>query len=448
MKRHLTLLAAVAMTILCVSCNKDDTQSDPYITITTPTGENPNSITIEATAYSQDFTISSNASWRIEKQPSTADWLTVSPLEGNGDATIKVSAPANEQTSRLQAMLTFYSGNTKLHSLTIVQNPAASYLNVEPIKPDSIPAEGGDITLNVSTNAGSWDAEITGDNSAWLTEKERTETTITFTADVNATPDQLSANVKFTAPSDDPDFEKVITITQNGLIADLLDIQFLEDGTATDVSPMNKNVETLEGPYFSTAYLESYKKYVGRFAPTELATSLSDSYLKIDYAGDEAYKSALADGHTMEMLIMLNSDLKIGSEIKMFSSMQGGGTGFLLKKETNEFTFLPYVGGGWKWCTSGIVPEKGVYYHVVGVWNKDAGKAYIYINGELKGEIEASGDLSFPNTEACHWFCVGGDPGSATNAECCWIGDIGIARIYDKVLTDAQVAALYDRINE
>lgn len=635
MKRHLTLLAAVAMTILCVSCDKDDTQSDPYITITTPTGENPNSITIEATAYSQDFTISSNASWRIEKQPSTADWLTVSPLEGNGDATIKVSAPANEQTSRLQAMLTFYSGNTKLHSLTIVQNPAASYLNVEPIKPDSIPAEGGDITLNVSTNAGSWDAEITGensawltekertettitftaakststsesvakvvfsltsdpnitqeidivqkaqnepflaidpaepqnipmgggdivlnintnitdwdaaitgensawltekertetsitftaaanpetieqvatvtftskeypeieenvtikqnakeeiymdltpeeepytiaieggdiklvigtnatawdaeitgDNSAWLTEKERTETTITFTADVNATPDQLSANVKFTAPSDDPDFEKVITITQNGLIADLLDIQFLEDGTATDVSPMNKNVETLEGPYFSTAYLESYKKYVGRFAPTELATSLSDSYLKIDYAGDEAYKSALADGHTMEMLIMLNSDLKIGSEIKMFSSMQGGGTGFLLKKETNEFTFLPYVGGGWKWCTSGIVPEKGVYYHVVGVWNKDAGKAYIYINGELKGEIEASGDLSFPNTDACHWFCVGGDPGSATNAECCWIGDIGIARIYDKALTDAQVAALYDRINE
>lgn len=141
MKRHLTLLAAVAMTILCVSCDKDDTQSDPYITITTPTGENPNSITIEATAYSQDFTISSNASWRIEKQPSTADWLTVSPLEGNGDATIKVSAPANEQTSRLQAMLTFYSGNTKLHSLTIVQNPAASYLNVEPIKPDSIPAK-------------------------------------------------------------------------------------------------------------------------------------------------------------------------------------------------------------------------------------------------------------------------------------------------------------------
>ena len=539
MNRHLTLLTAVVMTILCVSCNKDDTKSDPFITITTPAGKNPTSITIEATAYSQDFTISSNASWRIDK-PATANWLTVSPLEGTGDATIKVSAAANEQTSRLQAMLTFYSGDTKLHTLTIIQNPAAAYLNVDPAQPDTIPADGGDVVLTVSTNAGAWDAEITGENSGWLTEKERTETSITFTAaanpdeveqtatvtftskeypeieesvtikqnakeaiymdltpeapyeismeggnlklvvgtnasgwdavisgdnstwlsekertetsitftaDANLTPDLHEATVTFTTPADDPDFEQVITISQNGLIADLLDVQFLEDGTGIDISPMQRAVETFKGPNFSTVYLESYKRYAGRFAPAELSTSISDGFLKIDYKGDETYKSALADGHTMEMLIMLNSDLKIGSEVKMFSSMQGGGTGFLLRKETNEFTFLPNI-GGWKWCYSGVVPQKGVYYHVVGVWNKDAGKAYIYIDGELKGEADASGDFSFPSTDACHWFCIGGDPSSETGTENCWIGDIGIARIYDKALSDKQVAALYDRINE
>ena len=632
MNRHLTLLTAVVMTILCVSCNKDDTKSDPFITITTPAGKNPTSITIEATAYSQDFTISSNASWRIDK-PATANWLTVSPLEGTGDATIKVSAAANEQTSRLQAMLTFYSGDTKLHTLTIIQNPAAAYLNVDPAQPDTIPADGGDVVLTVSTNAGAWDAEITGENSGWLTEKERTETSITFTAakstsstestakvtfsltsdpnvtqeveivqqaqnaaflviepetpanipmgggdltlnintnitdwdaaisgensgwltekertetsitftaaanpdeveqtatvtftskeypeieesvtikqnakeaiymdltpeapyeismeggnlklvvgtnasgwdavisgdnstwlsekertetsitftaDANLTPDLHEATVTFTTPADDPDFEQVITISQNGLIADLLDVQFLEDGTGIDISPMQRAVETFKGPNFSTVYLESYKRYAGRFAPAELSTSISDGFLKIDYKGDETYKSALADGHTMEMLIMLNSDLKIGSEVKMFSSMQGGGTGFLLSKETNEFTFLPNI-GGWKWCYSGVVPQKGVYYHVVGVWNKDAGKAYIYIDGELKGEADASGDFSFPSTDACHWFCIGGDPSSETGTENCWIGDIGIARIYDKALSDKQVAALYDRINE
>ncbi len=541
MNRHLTLLAAVAMSLFSISCDKDDTQSDPFISITTPSGVNPTSITIEATAYSQDFTINSNAAWRIEKQPATANWLTISPSEGSGDATIKVSALANEQATRIQAMLIFYSGDTKLNALTIIQNPANAYLNVDPAQPDTIPADGGDLVLNVSTNAGTWDAQITGENSEWLTEKERTETSITFTAaanpnnaeqtatitftskehpdfeetvtikqnakeaiymdltpeeepyvitidggdlrlivgtnatswdavisgensewltekertetsitftaDANLTPDQLSATITFTTTEDDPDFEKVITINQEGLIADLLDIQFQEDGTAIDISPMHRNVETFEGPNFSTVYLDSYKRYAGRFSPAELATSISNGFLKVDYKGDEAYKNAIADGHSMEMLIMLNSDLKIGSEVKMFSSMQSGGTGFLLSKETNEFTFLPNI-GGWKWCYSGVVPQKGVYYHVVGVWNKDAGKAYIYINGELKGETDASGDFSFPATDTCHWFCIGGDPSSETGTENCWIGDIGIARIYDKPLSDKQVAALYDMINE
>ena len=540
MNRHLTLLAAVAMSLFSISCDKDDTQSDPFISITTPSGVNPTSITIEATAYSQDFTINSNAAWRIEKQPATANWLTISPSEGSGDATIKVSALANEQATRIQAMLIFYSGDIKLNALTIIQNPANAYLNVDPAQPDTIPADGGDLVLNVSTNAGTWDAQITGENSEWLTEKERTETSITFTAaksssptdltakvvfslasnpnltqevevvqeaqnaafliidpttpanipmgggditlnintnisdwdaaisgensewltekertetsitftaDANLTPDQLSATITFTTTEDDPDFEKVITINQEGLIADLLDIQFQEDGTAIDISPMHRNVETFEGPNFSTVYLDSYKRYAGRFSPAELATSISNGFLKVDYKGDEAYKNAIADGHSMEMLIMLNSDLKIGSEVKMFSSMQSGGTGFLLSKETNEFTFLPNI-GGWKWCYSGVVPQKGVYYHVVGVWNKDAGKAYIYINGELKGETDASGDFSFPATDTCHWFCIGGDPSSETGTENCWIGDIGIARIYDKPLSDKQVAALYDMINE
>ena len=447
MNRPLTLLAAVAMSLFSISCDKDDTQSDPFISITTPSGVNPTSITIEATAYSQDFTINSNAAWRIEKQPATANWLTISPSEGSGDATIKVSALANEQATRIQAMLIFYSGDTKLNALTIIQNPANAYLNVDPAQPDTIPADGGDLVLNVSTNAGTWDAQITGENSEWLTEKERTETSITFTADANLTPDQLSATITFTTTEDDPDFEKVITINQEGLIADLLDIQFQEDGTAIDISPMHRNVETFEGPNFSTVYLDSYKRYAGRFSPAELATSISNGFLKVDYKGDEAYKNAIADGHSMEMLIMLNSDLKIGSEVKMFSSMQSGGTGFLLSKETNEFTFLPNI-GGWKWCYSGVVPQKGVYYHVVGVWNKDAGKAYIYINGELKGEADASGDFSFPATDTCHWFCIGGDPSSETGTENCWIGDIGIARIYDKPLSDKQVAALYDMINE
>ena len=45
---------------------------------------------------------------------------------------------------------------------------------------------------------------------------------------------------------------------------------------------------------------------------------------------------------------------------------------------------------------------------MVGVWNKEAGKAYIYINGKLAGEASAEGDLKFPAT-AAQWFGIGGD---------------------------------------
>ena len=43
------------------------------------------------------------------------------------------------------------------------------------------------------------------------------------------------------------------------------------------------------------------------------------------------------------------------------------------KNNTNEWTFLPNVstngGSSWKWATSGVVPAKKAYYHLVGVWD-------------------------------------------------------------------------------
>ena len=59
----------------------------------------------------------------------------------------------------------------------------------------------------------------------------------------------------------------------------------------------------------------------------------------------------MADGHTLEALFMYDSEPQTGTEIKMFSSMQAGGTGFLLAKEKGEITFLPNLTSG------GIVVE-------------------------------------------------------------------------------------------
>ena len=226
---------------------------------------------------------------------------------------------------------------------------------------------------------------------------------------------------------------------QDAPVADLLDVEFNIDGTAIDVSPMNNTVEFIgEGP--TIAYNAAFGRNVATFYTSWSAKPAG--YYKINFENNQAFRDALADGHSLEILVMPNYEGALADvECKPFSAMQAGGTGFLICKTgngngKNSFTFLPNVtttgASTWRWTTSGVTPLAGFYYHVIGVWNKEEGKAYIYVNGELKNAIDAPGDLRFAN-EGCNWFCVGGDA-SGSGAEAGWTGDIILARVYDKPL--------------
>ncbi|MDR2627657.1 MAG: hypothetical protein LBC40_06460, partial [Dysgonamonadaceae bacterium] len=94
--------------------------------------------------------------------------------------------------------------------------------------------------------------------------------------------------------------------------ADLLDVKFNEDGTATDLSG-TLTVEKVGNPtvYFN----ETFNRYVAKFLPTlpGSATSTSNAfggrsttaYYKADYSGDGDFQNKLADGHSLEVLCML-----------------------------------------------------------------------------------------------------------------------------------------------
>lgn len=231
--------------------------------------------------------------------------------------------------------------------------------------------------------------------------------------------------------------------------ADILDVKFNPDGTAEDISPMKNTIEAYGNPqvFFSSRY----GRYEVRFGDNSWAGKAS-RYYKISYADNDAFQNALADGHTMETVIRCSYTGSIqDGEAKFFSSHQSGGTGLMISKisgaRENELTFLPYVGGSWRWATSGIVPESDVYYHIVGVWNKTEEKAYIYVNGELKNTVAASGDFKFPATN-CYYFAIGGDPSNATTVNQAWNGDVVLSRIYDKALTKNQVTSLWNRLEE
>ncbi len=229
--------------------------------------------------------------------------------------------------------------------------------------------------------------------------------------------------------------------------ADILDVVFQEDGTAYDASPMGNKVEVIGKGMMTTYYNENYKRIVPKLSNPWGGDGTI--YYKVDYENNQAFRDALANGHTLEILVM--ADYSVGSlpdaEYKPFTSHEGGGTGLMIARKeksangTNDFTFLPYTGGSYRWANSGVHPEPGAYYHVVGVYNKEVEKAYIYVDGELKGTADAPGDFKFPS-EGSTWFGIGADPHGA-NGNTAWNGEVVIARIYDAPLTAEQIAALY-----
>ena len=227
----------------------------------------------------------------------------------------------------------------------------------------------------------------------------------------------------------------------------MVDFVFEDDGTAKDASPNSYWIDTKEGVNMLTYYNASAGRNVVKFF-SSLGGTLTDGFYKFDYNSSKPFVEGLSDGHSMEVIFMLGEEPGSVGEIKMFSSMEQGGTGFLITDQSRGrvITFLPNTtdeaGKNWRWCTSGIVPEVGRYYHVVGVWDKQAGKARVYVDGELCNTVAAAGSFNLPNGAASRWFCVGGDP-SGASCQSAWNGDVVLARVYDAVLDDASAAELW-----
>ena len=225
-------------------------------------------------------------------------------------------------------------------------------------------------------------------------------------------------------------------------MADLFDIIFSPDGTAFDASSNALDVQTFDAPSMCTVYDARLGRWVAQFNHSGVLT-LNSGYYRADY--DDNTVNALAEGHTLECLCCMDIETEGNTEYKMFSTMQSGGTGFLVSKSNAEtpmqLTFLPHVGGAYVWAGSEVMPVPGRYYHIVGVFDKEHEIASVYINGELVGEYDAIGDFKAA-TSASRWFCVGGDS-SATTAQNGWKGCVAIARAYSSVLTEDQVKSLY-----
>ena len=222
----------------------------------------------------------------------------------------------------------------------------------------------------------------------------------------------------------------------------VMDIRFNADGSVTDAGTLHQNVQKYGN--IPVYYDSTLGTYVATFRNTPGAEAAA--YCKVDYTNNSAFRNVLSGSHTFETVMRLRTGTSMPEEeLKWFSTHQSGGSGFLIAKSNHghHIIFLPHVGGEWRWTDSNIVPAHNQFYHIVGVWDKSAGKARIYVNGLYKGEVDAAGDFKFPNDGAT-WMGIGADSKHNGVGELGGDFDIAVARVYNSALGFTQIQALYN----
>lgn len=243
-------------------------------------------------------------------------------------------------------------------------------------------------------------------------------------------------------------------------VADMLDVVFMADGTAKDISPRRMKVQTFADSKLLNTYFDYLQGvHVASFDHAErfvnnISGTHSTGYYKVDFANDADFKNRLADGHSWETLVMMDAEAPVvSSDSKWFCAQQSGGAGFAVNKKVNghDFSFSVRLttsssSGKWVTCRSGVTPKRGQWYHVVGVWDKEQKYVSLYVDGVKTNTqtVEDGAEFFLNKNTAVHWVCVGADTSNGYASQG-WDGDVAIARIYDKPLTDDEVTALYNK---
>ena len=144
------ILFAVAILFVMASCGK---KVDVAL--------NSTALNLAAEGETVEVGLTSNGDWTIDDYP---EWLTVSPVSGNGNATLTLVAPLNDSDATRMGELHV---STKDNSAKLVVSQDAMEEDFIIVQPQSIEceAEGGEFTLTVTSNC-DWNVNVPVN---WLT---------------------------------------------------------------------------------------------------------------------------------------------------------------------------------------------------------------------------------------------------------------------------------------
>ena len=451
MKKTLLFLASLAL--LC-SCAQKGTNLErvPIFKVAPETAANAEGkYEIAGRGGSAVFKVMSTGAWSASLSGDVG--FTLSDREGSSGRTdLKVSAQANSGSAARSTALTVMQGDDVKGVYQIVQPIVLPYIDASP-SVVTLMGEEEEFTLSVEAALG-WSYSI--DKGAdWISVVSESTTEITFKATENSgTSDRLGEIGLYL--TDMPLVGIIVPVTQNYLApapkADLLDVVFDLNGDAVDASASALTVEKRAAPSMGVEFVDKYNRYAAVFNPGSVLSGQSAGYYAADYTSREDFKAKLSDGYTLEVLFC-RSDDPGEKQIKPFSSTQAGGTGICFRAKStnpnytlNEINFETHVGGSWVELYSGVTPQKDVWYHAIGIWDKTNSIAKLYVDGKLRASVTTSGEFKFMDTSSKRWFGIGADPNASDQGEATFSGRVAIARLYDKPLSDGEIFALWREV--
>ena len=220
----------------------------------------------------------------------------------------------------------------------------------------------------------------------------------------------------------------------------ILDVQFNEDGTATDAGIHGLDV-TLVGDINPYSYVYKHKNFkennIARFSHIAHNTGGKNfSYYKVDYTANEEMKATIADGFALEVVSVNTAwswdwwSVPVGTDA--FRLLRKG------DKDNNAWNFTFNHGNGW-WpgniTNINATLEKNKYHHTVLMYDADNMQVQVYQDGMLLGMAENVTEFNPGN-----YLTIGGyaEPNGSLFMQ--WNGEVALVRMYDQVLTIEEIA--------
>ena len=222
--------------------------------------------------------------------------------------------------------------------------------------------------------------------------------------------------------------------------ADLLDITFAKSGAATDISPMVNRISKTGFP--AAVFDNELGQYVYDGTRSEWGTA-PDRYHYFDM--QDKIWNQITDGFSLECYVRpsWSGEERPSSWCSILGYQQNGGFGMVVGSD-GKWLFQPHIGGRYVNLKSDAQTVKDRWTHLVATWNRESGKASLYVDGMLAAQTDCPGELKAPDSSFRRCFLGCDLRGADGAAEAAFRGQIATLRLYRDAFTPNEVAKLFE----